>query len=138
MAIKKKTSQKKKPELETTKTCELLSELAENPDTEPISEGLKAQIIQIVRSEVKSMLGGQTFPKLRTELPPLPKEKIDGEKGRKVAPGRRTKIASTLDSELERLFQEWREERRLTLSRGLDVVFWHFFGKPPLSFEKAK
>jgi len=116
MSTKKKTSQKPK-------------------DSDPIPEGLKYAIVQIVRAEVKAMMESQTVPKLQAELPPLPKEKIQGGHGRKVAPGGRTKIASTLDKELERRFQEWREERGLTLSRALDVAIWHFLDKPPLSFE---
>jgi hypothetical protein len=60
-----------------------------------------------------------------------------GEKGRPVNPGKRTKIAGTVNAELERLFQEWRESRGITLSRALDAALWHFLGKPKLSFETS-
>jgi hypothetical protein len=100
-----------------------------------IDDDMKAEIVKIVQSEIKAIMENQTFPKLQTELPPLPKEKIAGEHGRKVAPGGRTKIASTLDAELDRLFHEWLDERGLTVSRGLDVVFWHFFDRPLLSHQ---
>jgi hypothetical protein len=103
-----------------------------------IDDDMKAEIVKIVQSEIKAIMENQTVPKSLIELPPQPKEKEPGEHGRKVAPGGRKKIASTLDEELERLFREWLKERGLTLSRGLDVVFWHFFGKPPMSFETPK
>jgi len=102
---------------------------------ELLPDSMRAQIVEIVKAEVRAMLEDPTVPKFQGELPPTPAEKIPGEKGRKIAPGGRKKLASTLDRELERRFQEWREERGLTLSRGLDVVFWHFFGKPKMSFE---
>lgn len=124
----------RKPKSDASETSEKTLAISEQSD---MSDSLKTQIIQIVRDEVTTMLESQTIPKLQTESPPLPKEKETNEEtGRKRAKGGRTKIAGTLDKELDRLFREWREERGvLTLSRGLDVIFWHFFNKPKMSFE---
>jgi hypothetical protein len=116
------------------------SDKTELSDASPLPEAWKREIIEIVRQEIQAMMKLPTVPKLPTEspdLPPMPSEKIKGDRGKPINPGKRTKIAGTVDAELERLFQEWRENKckGTTLSRALDVVLWHFLGKPKLSFE---
>jgi hypothetical protein len=119
------------------------SDIPEISDVSLLPEAWKAEIIEIVRQEMQAMMEIQAVPKLQTEaldLPPMPSEKIKGEHGKPINPGKRTKIAGTVDAELERLFQEWREDKGkgITLSRALDVALWHFLGKPKLSFEPSE
>jgi hypothetical protein len=110
-------------------------ETADEPISE-ISEPLKSQIIQIVQKEIERMVG-QTFTAYRAaegELPPDP-DKIAGPRGKRIALGERVKVAGTADAELLRLFELWRKEKRISFSKALDAVLWHFLGKPKLSFE---
>jgi hypothetical protein len=110
-------------------------------DITPLPEAWRTEIIEIVRQEIQSMIQDQTIPTPQTEapdLPPMPSEKIKGEHGKPINPGKRVKVAGTVDAELERLFQKWRESKGITLSRALDVALWHFLGKPKLSFEVSE
>jgi len=111
------------------------------PDS-PLPEAWKHEIIQIVRAELnaamKSLQAVPISPKDKPELAPAPPERIMGEHGKKVNPGKRVKIAGTADAELVRLFEQWRQERGITLSRALDAALWHFLGKPALSFERSE
>jgi hypothetical protein len=116
------------------------SDMPDISDVTPLPEAWKREIIEIVRQEMQAMMKLPIVPKLPTEspdLPPMPSEKIKGDRGKPINPGKRTKIAGTVDAELERLFQEWRGNKckGTTLSRALDVALWHFLGKPKLSFE---
>jgi hypothetical protein len=106
--------------------------------TPALPEEWKSQIIQIVREEIQAMMESQMLPKDRTELAPKlshDQKVMDPKSKRKKGPARRPKIAGTVDPELIHRFEEWRKERGLTLSHGLDTVLWHFFDKPKLSFE---
>ena len=104
----------------------------------PLPEEWKVQIVQIVREELQRIMEPQILQKLPIrdpDLPPMPEAKVPGEKGRPVNPGGRVKIAGTVDKELDRLFEKWRTEKGITLSRALDAALWNFLGRPPLSFE---
>src|SRR5512136_2079845 len=92
-----------------------------------IDDATKAAIVEIVRAEVSALMEGQKVQMDQIELPPTVshEDKVVGEKGRKVAPEKRVKIAGTLDPVLWRKFQEWMKDHGgLTLSAGLDAVFW--------------
>jgi len=98
------------------------------------------QIHEIVRKEIQSVMESQRIqrrPSDLLEVPPSPGEKIKGEKGRPANPGKRVKLAGTVDVELERLFREECTKRGISVSRLLDTVLWHYFGKPRLSFETS-
>jgi len=105
----------------------------------PLPEAWKHEIIQIVQAELKTAMESlqaiPESPKQGLELAPAPPERIMGEYGKKVNPGKRVKIAGTADAELVRLLEQWRQEKGITLSRALDAALWHFLGKPKLSFE---
>ncbi len=136
-----------RPETETKESFSGISEETDKPnhtddpefpDTGEIPEKWKQEIKDMIRAELKTFLSSQTVKRSITQdpdLPPMPQEKIEGTKGRPVNPGSRAKIAGTVDSELERRFQEWRESKGISLSRALDAALWHFLGKPKLSFE---
>lgn len=94
------------------------------------------QIREIVRQEVDSVMS-QRIEEHPSELPPTPAEKIKGDKGRPASPGERVKLAGTVDAELERLFREQCARRGMSVSRLLDTVLWHYFGRPRLSFETS-
>jgi hypothetical protein len=133
------TKGKKSPKSQKADKAEKSEAWKQKPsDLSGISDELKNLIRQTVRAEIQSFLEEQTFPKALTpdlELPPVPDAKIMGAHNRPVNPGKRVKLASTVDSNLETLFQEWRRNKGMSLSKALDVVLWDFLGKPPLSFE---
>jgi hypothetical protein len=108
---------------------------------QPEPQFTKEDIVQIIQKELTSMESSiQTLPKDQTPslVPaPTPGERIKGDKGKPVNPGKRVKVAGTVDEVLERLIREWCRENRTTLSYALDAALWHFFGKPKLSFEMS-
>jgi hypothetical protein len=99
----------------------------------------KEDIVQIIQKELTSMQA--TLQMVQTDQTPslvpapTPGERIKGDKGKPVNPGKRVKVAGTVDEVLERRVREWCRENRTTLSYALDAALWHFFGKPKLSFE---
>jgi hypothetical protein len=144
-------------EAEPNNSLESDSELSEVSDllipaTEPDSatgeslpENWKDEIIHLVQTEFHRLIHSpdisihrQAPDESTYDLPPTPQDKITGASGRPVNPGKRVKIAGTVDAELDRLFQEWRDSRGMSLSRALDTALWHFLGKPKLSFEASE
>ncbi|GEM_PF-3289597 len=107
----------------------------EKPENEPLPEAWEPRILEIVRAEVKRLM---EFPTLQT-LPtiPLPPERVKskGTKGRPVGQGERVKVGITLDKNLFERFEAERKRLGLSASGFADVVFWNFFGQPPMSYE---
>ena len=64
------------------------------------------------------------------ELPPTPPKE-----GQRYTINRQ-KLGGTVDSELYDLFRDECDRRGLAVSRLLDTVLWHYFGKPKLSFQQ--
>jgi len=133
-------------ESQLSEVAELSEEIQSTPsDKSALSEELRSQLIQIVQTEIRSIMEAQTVQISQTEeqeLAPSPPARIELEekskagKTVKVLPGKRVKIAGTVDKELHRLFQEWRQQKRISLSHALDTALWNFLGKPRLSFER--
>ncbi len=67
----KKPGKKLKPEFETAKTCELLSQLAENPDTDPIPECPRSAAVQVIKAEVKGIVQPETVPNAQAPADPV-------------------------------------------------------------------
>ena len=88
----------------------------------PIDEGLKATKTPLARYMAKR---GDL-----DELPPPPPKE-----GQRYTFNRQ-KLGGTVDSELYDLFRDECDRRGLTVSRLLDAVLWHYFGKPKLSFQR--
>lgn len=67
------------------------------------------------------------------DLPPEP-EYRKGQKGRKQ---NRTyeRLTVSLDANLAALFRAEMKRRKVSSGRMMDIVCWHYFGKPHLSFE---
>jgi hypothetical protein len=112
---------------------------------ETLPEKWKEEIVQLIHREFDSFIHSpdisihrQAPDESTYDLPPIPQDKIPGASGRPVNPGKRVKIAGTVDAELDRLFQEWRDSRGMSLSRALDTALWYFLGKPKLSFEVSE
>jgi hypothetical protein len=108
--------------------------------TTPLPEAWRNQIIHIVQKELATLRTSiQKLPtdqRREMEPAPTPGARIPGgKKGKPIKPGKRIKIAGTIDSELYRLIREWENDRGTTLSYALDTAIWHFFNKPKLSFE---
>jgi hypothetical protein len=128
-----KTSGKTKP----SDIPETSDKRVDRSDKSAISDAMREEIRGIVREEIQAAMEGQRVPTIQTQsvdLPPLP-GKVTGPHGKPIGEGGRVKLAGTVDERLEMLFQEWRKERGISLSRALDAALWHFLGKPPLSFE---
>jgi hypothetical protein len=130
LASSKKAGKRKWPDVP-----DIYDSPVRRPDPYGISEAMKAEIRSIVREELQA---SSQPPVAQLELPPLidTDKKVLSERGHKMAPAKRPKIAGTVDAELLRLFEDWRKERGISLSRALDTALWHLLGKPKLSFEK--
>lgn len=62
--------------------------------------------------------------------PSLPKTK-------KVRGPARQRLGVTIDWNLMRLLDKERRRRRISMSRMIDTICWHYFGKPQLSFQNT-
>lgn len=93
------------------------------------TEVTKAQLAVILRALVSSKT---TLPeKLPDEYPPNPKVK-----GEKKHRGKKADLRCLIDAELLRLVQNEADSRfGGNVSRTMDWILWHFFRKPPLSFD---
>ncbi len=122
-----------------------ISETSESPRPERkrtdgfLTDDHIEQIKDLVRKEVQKIMEAQRTTRTDVrDVPPSPSGRISTEgRGRPVNPGGRVKLAGTVDVELERLFREECTKRGMSVSRLLDTVIWHFFGKPRLSFETS-
>jgi hypothetical protein len=106
--------------------------------TDTIPEAWRPQILQMIQTAMETMKTDQTIQIDQTPAmgpAPTPGDRVPGGKGKPVNPGKRVKIAGTVDAVLEKHVRRWMKKQGATLSHVLDAALWHFFGKPPLSFE---
>ncbi len=101
-----------------------------------LSEAFRKELISVADAfsfELKQSLQDAQQPRDRPdELPePPPAAPLRGLK--KL--GTRVKIAGTIDKSLMDLIEAERKSRNVTLSAMIDLVAWHYFDKPLLSFQ---
>jgi hypothetical protein len=98
------------------------------------------QLHELIREKIRTVMQSQRITSDLREVPPSPEKILRAERGR-GRPGNargRVKLAGTVDVELERLFREECTRRGMSVSRLLDTVIWHYFGKPRFSFETSE
>ena len=97
---------------------------------------LKKDLKEFVREQVET-LAPQAPPEPSPQVPGYPRAAPMGQRdetGRGWAdPWRRVKLGGTVNHRLEKMFQQERIRRELSVSRMLDTVIWHYFGCPELS-----
>jgi len=98
-------------------------------------ERVKEDLRAFVKEQISSTSAKPAFKSQTHELeePPLPTR----EKGGRKHVVMREKLSGTADKTLMEMFEQERTRRGMTVSRMIDMVLWHYFGRPKLSFEQS-
>jgi hypothetical protein len=98
-------------------------------------ESLKTTLREEIREQLKELhimasVGTMSIvSEIKPELSPTPA--MDG----KRHTVKRAKLGGTVDPVLYELIETEARKRGVSVSRLMDAAFWHFFGRPKLSFE---